>query len=144
MNPRTIDPLTIRSPSGCRRPCESIRGGGTDSGREMKVIQLPRQQGKTTAIIRSCAELGGYIVVPTSRDVRRVFDAARDMGLSVPFPITFSEFIGGKFSTKIECFWIDDIDRCLATVGRGVPIAAVSIDALAEGQPTSTCTKSEH
>ena len=64
------------------------------------VIVGPRQNGKTTELIRLSAERNEYIVVPTLDMAQVVAKQARDMGLRIPYPVAFcqlpchSRFIG--------------------------------------------------
>ena len=58
----------------------------------MEIIHSVPKSGKTTAIIKRCAEQGGYIVCFNNREADRVHCQARRMGLKIPMPITFREF----------------------------------------------------
>lgn len=58
-------------------------------------IALPRQRGKTTWAIRLAAKTGASLVVPTERDVVLATAKAKSLGLQIPVPITFGEFLNG-------------------------------------------------
>jgi hypothetical protein len=64
------------------------------------VIVGPRQNGKTTELIRLSAARDEYIIVPTLDMAQVVARQARDMGLRIPYPVAFcqlpcqSRFIG--------------------------------------------------
>jgi hypothetical protein len=93
----------------------------------MKII-LARGHGKTIDAIRIAAEDGLYIVCIDRNEAGRVFSCSREFGLDIPFPITFSEFLEGRFSGKgIKGFVIDNADQLLAYIARGVPVAAITM-----------------
>ncbi|MFD6400791.1 hypothetical protein [Nocardia sp. NPDC060249] len=88
-----------------------------------------RQFGKTVAMIRLAAEHGGYIVVPNHRQARHVADQAEAMGLSIPFPMTWTEFAQGRYSPRgVRNVVIDNLDQCLQSMAT-VPILGASIPA---------------
>jgi len=70
-----------------------------------------RQSGKTTECIRRCADLGGYIVCHNHNEAIRISEQAKKMGLNIPFPITYSEFVNGEFySSGVKSLHIDNAD----------------------------------
>lgn len=94
----------------------------------MRIISRPRGGGKTTELIRISAENFSYIVVDSRRRAAAVFHQAKDMGLDIPFPITYDELINGDFYGKgIAAFLIDDIDQLVQRLARGVPVRAITI-----------------
>ena len=96
----------------------------------MKVIYGKRQSGKTTKLIKLSAKKWYYIVCSTKQECTRIALSARQLGLDIPFPITFHEFINGQFNYGggIKGFLIDRADYLLQTLAREVPIEAISID----------------
>jgi hypothetical protein len=50
------------------------------------------------------------------------------MGKDIPYPIAFREFIEGAFSRRIQGFIIDDLDRCLESYSKHVPLIAFSVN----------------
>lgn len=93
----------------------------------MKVIARPRQGGKTTELIRLAAEEFLYVVCPDLAQVRYVSQMARDMGLDIPFPLTWHEFSAGRFHSRgINGFVIDNLDMCVQQMTT-VPVRAVSL-----------------
>jgi hypothetical protein len=94
------------------------------------VITLPRNKGKTTELVKLAAEKWLYIVSIDRRSVENTAKIARELGLDIPFPITFEEFMQGRFHPSgIRGFLIDDVDMLLEYQARGVPIHAVTITA---------------
>lgn len=96
----------------------------------MKVIYKGRQQGKTTEIIKECAANKKYslIVCMSRRECERVFGMAKEMELTIPYPITYEEFLNHRYAGQnIDAFYIDNIDILLQSLSRGVPINTVSI-----------------
>jgi len=94
----------------------------------MKVIVGGRQTGKTTALIRQSAETGFYIVTDSQRSVVRIERQAKSMGLSIPIPLTYDEFIDHDYVGRgIDGLLIDDADRFLERFSY-TPIVAVSLN----------------
>lgn len=72
------------------------------------------QSGKTCMLIRKCAEHGGYIVCRGHNDARLIVEQAYELGLSIPFPITFHEFVTHSFNTRgCSPLWVDDVGALL-------------------------------
>lgn len=93
----------------------------------MKVIARPRQGGKTTELVRLAAEEFLYVVCPDQRQVRYVAQMARDMGLDIPLPMTWGEFLRGDYHSKgVKGFVIDNLDLCIQEMTH-VPVRAVSL-----------------
>lgn len=57
----------------------------------MKIIKRGRREGKTTEIIKVAAKNFSYIVCLSQEEASRVAQEARNMGLDIPFPLTFDE-----------------------------------------------------
>ena len=95
----------------------------------MKAILLPRLAGKTTQLIQMSAETKFYMVVHTKTEAARVFVAAHEMGLSIPLPLTFGEFLDKRYYGKsIKGFLIDNAELLLQQLAPGVPVVAISIN----------------
>jgi len=102
----------------------------------MKVISRPRGMGKTTELIKMSAKENQYIVCSTYNDCTRVFRQAQSLGLDIPFPITFDEFIRREYYGKgIKGFLIDNADLLLQHMS-SVPIEAVTITVSPKGRET--------
>jgi len=54
---------------------------------------------------------------------------ARQLGIKIAFPITFSVFVAGKYcASNIDMFLIDNLDRCVQDLSRGgTTIGAISL-----------------
>ncbi len=93
----------------------------------MKVIARPRQGGKTTDLIKLAAEEFLYVVCPDRQQVRYVQRVAQDMGLDIPFPMTWGEFLRCDYRSKgVKGFVIDNLDLCIQQM-TSVPVRAVSL-----------------
>ena len=93
----------------------------------MKPIVKYRQCGKTEDILKLAAEDFSYIVCPTRQDVGRLWRRIQDFGLNIPQPITWDEFVHGRYrGAGISSFVIDDLDRCIQGM-TSVEIKAVSL-----------------
>lgn len=95
----------------------------------MKLIARRRHEGKTEEAIKIAAEGYLYLVVINADEALRVFETAKELGLDIPYPLTFAEFIGGRFFRRgVDGFVIDNADALLRDLARGVPIEAVTFD----------------
>jgi len=98
----------------------------------MQIIETKRGKGKTTWLIRQAAKdlkdgVMSCIIAPSLSDVERILLRAEQLGLYILKPLTFGQIIEGKHrGTKIEKFYIDDVDRCLTSLTR-VPIEIITI-----------------
>lgn len=102
----------------------------------MKIIARPRQAGKTTDLIKLAAEHFAYIVCVSHEHAYQLATQARAAGLDIPFPLTFDEFIEGRFFGKgVRGFVIDDVDMLLSRMAHGVPVLAMSATTEDPGPP---------
>jgi hypothetical protein len=93
----------------------------------VKIIAKPIRGGKTHDIIKACSEQGGYIVCRNVKAVQGVAQMARIMKITIPYPITFREFIeGGYHAPGVQKFHIDNADLCLQEISP-IPIKTISI-----------------
>lgn len=100
----------------------------------MNTIAGPRGSGKTTELIRLCAEENAkgtvtYIVVAGRGRATYVADMARDMGAEIPFPLTFDEITRpavGSFMKQVLVDNADDFVRTIARNGIGVHVAGMT------------------
>ncbi len=97
----------------------------------MEVIIGKRQSGKTTKLIRIAAEKGLYIVVANHAEARHCVELALKLGCTIPFPLTFHEFLRGDFG-PIKGFVIDDVSLLFAQLARGKLVHAITIDSTDE------------
>ena len=98
----------------------------------MEIICKSRRMGKTTDLIKLSAKSGGYIVCLCLDEANRIFHQADSMGLNIPYPITFSEFINKQYYGKgIKEFLIDNADLLLQQMS-SVPIRVISLTATKE------------
>lgn len=90
----------------------------------MKIIQGARGSGKTTQLIEMAHKNGGYIVC---KNPHQVAEMARDMNLSINFPLEYWEFLERHYFDKgIKEFYIDNVEFLIQQLSR-VPVAAISI-----------------
>jgi hypothetical protein len=99
----------------------------------MKIISRPRGTGKTEMLIRMAAERFLYIVVASQERAYKLAAQARDMGLDIPFPITFGELLDRHLHGPgmREGVLIDQADHLVEHLGMraGVDIIACTVDA---------------
>lgn len=93
----------------------------------MEIIYKPRRGGKTTEIIKRCAEQGGVILVPTRMMADMLIMMAADMGLEIPMPITAFDFKHDRHLARgIEKLHIDNAELVLQAMSK-VPIKTISL-----------------
>ena len=85
--------------------------------------------GKTSELIIRSSVSGGYIVCHSQDECSRIFAEAKVGNLSIPFPITYQEFISNKYSALgIKSFLIDNVEKLLDFISNGVPIEAITLN----------------
>lgn len=93
----------------------------------MEKIILERGQGKTTSLIKRSSETGEYIVCFSLDEASRISAEAQSMGLNIPFPISYGEFVSGNYSSRnIKGFLIDNADLLIEVISR-VPVTIITI-----------------
>lgn len=99
----------------------------------MKIIVKERGSGKTTEIIQECAEKGGYIVCHNNVAAQYVWKRAQEIKVSIPFPLTFREFVKKEYyGPGIKQVYIDDLDSCIKMLSK-VPIKTITMRKSEEG-----------
>jgi hypothetical protein len=94
----------------------------------MKAVVAPRAGGKTTELIKMANKEWLYIVCIDRRAVENTANLARQLGIDIPFPITFEDLVYGRFHPPgIKGFLVDDVDVFLRQRSRGVPIHAIAV-----------------
>jgi hypothetical protein len=94
--------------------------------RMTEIIVRPRLGGKTTELIRRSAETGAYIVCTDFRRATQVMRQAKDMDLTVPFPICVGEWQErAYYPPGVPGLLFDDLDRIIQLLSP-VPVLAVT------------------
>ena len=93
----------------------------------MKIHAAERQWGKTTFLIRKSVETGKTIVAPNEEMVRAIVMRADALRLTIPYPITFREFLSkGRYDGP--GYLIDELQSCLKQLN--VTDATLDIEAI--------------
>jgi hypothetical protein len=93
----------------------------------MEKIMMNRGFGKTHQLIKKSSITGDCIVCKDFNESSRIFDVAQQMGLKIPMPISFHEFLRGEYSRRgIKGFLIDNADLLLKYISN-VPITAITL-----------------
>ncbi len=93
----------------------------------MKVIVLPRGQGKTKRLLELAQKDFLYIVCINKQEVQRLWGIIVEQKLNIPQPITWYEFIDRHYSgIGTKGFLIDNLDLCIQSM-TPVKIHAVSL-----------------
>lgn len=94
----------------------------------MKVIYKPRQSGKTMDLIRMSANTDKVIVCSNQTNRENIQNKAEILGLNIPEPITYSQFVQGEYrSKKISKFLIDDAEYLLEILGGVIGVEAITL-----------------
>lgn len=94
----------------------------------MNIIHKGKGEGKTTELIKLSATHQAYIVCCSIQEANRILKQARDMGLNIPMPITYDDFIEKKYYGKyIKGFLIDNAEHLLQQMTK-VPITDITIN----------------
>ena len=96
----------------------------------MKIIAKPARTGKTHELIKLSAETGDYIVCKSLHEANGIQCIAMDLGLKIPLPITYREFIAGDYSPNIKGLLIDNVDRIVQYMAR--PTATINAITLSD------------
>ena len=93
----------------------------------VNVICRGRQTGRTTELIKRCKEYRyALIVCPNIQMAKYIFHMAKEMGIDIPNPITFKDFVNGRFyAPHIDAFLFDNLDLCLMGCSKGALIDSV-------------------
>jgi hypothetical protein len=91
----------------------------------MKVIYKGRGQGKTYDMIKFASENNGYILCRTFQQAQHIYELSKDMGLSIHFPITYSDLPLTK-GQQIDNVLIDNAEA-LIEFAVGKKVSAISI-----------------
>ena len=94
----------------------------------MKIILGARGSGKTSKLIFESATTKCYIVCKFQDDASRIFEQARLLNCTIPFPITYEEFYTRKYvGKKIPGFLIDDLESFVNYLCVGTHIKSVAL-----------------
>ena len=93
----------------------------------MEKIIMNRGYGKTTQLIKKSARSGDYIICHGVDEAHRIKSEAKEMGLDIPLPITYTEFIKKQYSGRnISGFLIDNLEMFLQAISNA-PINAITM-----------------
>ena len=93
----------------------------------MDIIVKDRGAGKTTALIHQSAKTYFYIVTRNHETAHAIFQQASALGLKIPFPLTYGEFIEHRYyGAGVRGILIDDADELLQSMAN-VPIHAITL-----------------
>lgn len=99
----------------------------------IEVIYKKPREGKTTELIRRCAENGGYIVCASSMRAKHTYEMAKDLGYKIPYPLTFDELLEKRYYKQgIKKIYIDDAMELIQKIAIGLEIESVAIDDLSD------------
>ncbi len=81
----------------------------------MNIIFGERRSGKTTELIKQCSQdKYSLIVAPNTCMCDCIYQQSKEMGYSIPQPITFRDFLHGKFyEHAVEKFYFDELKRSI-------------------------------
>lgn len=95
----------------------------------MRVVARRRGGGKTTELIKACAENpNGIIVCQSAVLAQHIKRMADDLGLTIRTPITFHQFLLGDIlmGSNLDLY-IDNVDLLVINIARGRPIKVMTL-----------------
>jgi len=95
----------------------------------MDVIYKKAGQGKTCEAIRLSHEKDYYIVAIDHDECFRITEFAREeMGLPINFPLTFDEFLQGRYNGKgVKGLIIDNVDLLMSHISNA-PVEMITLN----------------
>ena len=96
----------------------------------MEVILRGRGDGKTTKLVKISADKRYTIVCIEQHNIALTLEIAERLGLDIPKPITFQEFLDKRYKgrgNRIRGFLIDNADILLQSLSSDCPIYAVTM-----------------
>lgn len=94
----------------------------------MRVISTPRGGGKTDSAIRLSAETGAIMVVASMTLADRAAGRAHKLGLAIPRPITFDNFLAGSGRGTDKGFILDGVEMLISRLAPGRDIVGITVD----------------
>ncbi len=90
-------------------------------------IHKTKGEDKTLELIKLSHQTYNYIVCYNKQEAYRIQQEAKELNYSIPFPITYDEFIKKEYHGKnIQGFLIDNADELLQYMSR-IEVKAVSL-----------------
>lgn len=90
----------------------------------------PRQNGKTSRLIRLSHETGLYIMAPNRMQAANIFQQAEKMGLEIHNPVAVIDYMQTRFAgsyIRRQGLLIDDADAVLQTLMPEIEIKAMTM-----------------
>jgi len=88
---------------------------------------MQREYGKTTQLMKKSSKSGDYIVCHSLDEANRIQLEAKKLGLNIPLPITYADFVEKRyFGKNISGFLIDNLEMFLQHLSN-VPVNAVTM-----------------
>lgn len=94
----------------------------------MNIILVPRQTGKTSALICHSLSTGYTIVCRDQHTADMIVSKTKKIGFDIPTPITHASFVNGTYRGKnISGFLIDDADDLLKMIAGGILVHTITM-----------------
>lgn len=96
----------------------------------MEVITGGRRSGKTVELIKRSAETGIYILVRDQPRARDLFRLAKQLGYSIPYPVTSEEYFRTEFRgscIRRDGLYVDNVDEIIQQFLRGIQVKAITV-----------------
>ncbi len=82
----------------------------------MKILQLERGKGKTTALVYTSAMTGYPIIASSEAHIRNIINTANKLGVDIPNPINFYEYRSLHVPFHLDNVLIDDLEIMLPMI----------------------------
>jgi hypothetical protein len=95
----------------------------------MEKIIMKRGYGKTYQLIKKSSITGDYIVCHSMQEASSIQRQAQELGLKIPFPLSYDEFLDKKYYGKnISGFLIDNVELLIRRLSKSdVPVNAITL-----------------
>lgn len=99
----------------------------------IEIIYKKPREGKTTELIKRCAENGGVIVSANYMRARRTYEMAKSLGYEIPMPITHENLLDKYYCNgDMKKIYIDDAVELIQKIANGLEIKSITIDDLSD------------
>lgn len=93
------------------------------------IVGAPRS-GKTDQLIKMAANDYSYIICHNRDEAQRIANKAREVGLAIPSPITYDEFISVRYNAAgVRGFLIDNAECLLQRMAGRVELKGLVLNA---------------
>lgn len=93
------------------------------------IIVGSRGSGKSTELLKKSADENVYILTGNRSQAQDLVNKARELGLTIPFPVTWEDYVKGRLQgtyIQKDGVLIDEASHILSRALQGIPVKAVT------------------